>query len=105
MYFSLTPGQLPAIAAQMSTGTTDLAGTMVASAAGSVPLPPGCDDVSRRITQAFFGFATNLFDKTAQGVGHRINAEPHLPEVDACYCAADASGDSQITAKRVAFGE
>lgn len=105
MYFSLTPGQLPAIAAQLSTGTTDLAGTMTASAAGSVPLPPGCDEVSRRITERFFGFATNLYDKTAQGVGHRINAEPHLPEVDACYCAADAAGDAQITARRVPFGK
>ncbi|MFI9414434.1 hypothetical protein [Nocardia gamkensis] len=89
----------------MSTGTTDLAGTMVACAANSVPLPPGCDDVSMRMTEEVFRFATKLFDKTTQGVGHRINAEPHLPEVDACYCAADVAGDSQISAKRVAFGE
>ncbi|MBF6189796.1 PE domain-containing protein [Nocardia implantans] len=105
MYFSLTPGQLPAIAAQLSTGTAALAATTGTTAAGCVPLPPGCDSVSEKITEAFFGFATDLYDKTVQGVNHRIMAEPHLPEVDACYCAADAAGDSHISARGVAFGE
>ncbi|MGW4330491.1 hypothetical protein ACWEKR_31950 [Nocardia sp. NPDC004573] len=104
MYFSVIPGELTAIAAQLSTGTTDLVATVGTSAAGSVPLPPGCDAVSRKITERFFGFATDLFDKTAQGVGHRIHAEPHLPQVDACYCAADAAGSSQVLASGTAFG-
>ncbi|MGW4719195.1 hypothetical protein [Nocardia sp. NPDC004260] len=105
MYFSLTPGQLPAIGAQESIRTAGLVATISTAAAGSVPPPPGCDSVSEKITEGLFCFATDLFAKTVQGVNHRIVAEPHLPDVDACYCAADAAGDSQISARRVAFGE
>ncbi|MET9031132.1 hypothetical protein ABZW96_36905 [Nocardia sp. NPDC004168] len=105
MYFNLTEGALPAIASRWGIETADLAATMEASVASSVPPPPGCDDVSRKITERFFVFSTGFYDKTVQGVGHRIHAQPHLPAVDACYRAADATGSGEISARSAALGE
>ncbi|MEV5840099.1 PE family protein [Nocardia sp. NPDC052112] len=104
MYLDLISAELPAIASRLGISAADLMAMLDSAAIGSVPLPPGFDDVSACIPTAFGAHAVSFFPVTATGVMQGIDGAVTLPEVGIAYTSCDAQGEGQVISEGV-FGK
>ncbi|MEV2226055.1 hypothetical protein AB0E01_40245 [Nocardia vinacea] len=105
MNLDIVPDHLPVIASQLGITAADLMQMLGSVASASVPLPPGFDDVSACIPEAFGNQAARVLPCTANGVAHGVNGAEKLPEVGVSFSVTDVGGGAQVLSNAVIVGK
>ncbi|WP_063046143.1 PE domain-containing protein [Nocardia pseudovaccinii] len=105
MNLDIVPDHLPVIAAQLGISAADLMQMLGSVASASIPLPPGLDDVSACIPEAFGNQAARVLPCTANGVAHGVNGAEKLPEVGVSFAVTDTGGGAQVLSSAVIVGK
>ncbi|WP_433683876.1 hypothetical protein [Nocardia sp. CA-119907] len=105
MNLDIVPDHLPVIAAQLGISAADLMQMLGSVASVSIPMPPGLDDVSSCIPEAFGSQAARVLPCTANGVAQGVNHTEKLPEVAASFSVTDLGGGAQVLSSAVIVGK
>ncbi|WP_433733156.1 PE domain-containing protein [Nocardia sp. CA-129566] len=104
MNLDIVPEHLPVIASRLGISAADLMQMLGSVASVSIPLPPGFDDVSACIPEAFGNQAARVLPCTAHGVAHGVNGAEALPEVSGSFAVTDSFGGAQVLSHAVIVG-
>ncbi|WP_433525836.1 hypothetical protein ACQPZ2_13520 [Nocardia pseudovaccinii] len=105
MNLDIVPDHLPVIAAQLGISAAELIQMLGSVASASIPLPPGLDDVSACIPQAFGNQAARVLPCTANGVAHGVNGAEALPGVGVFFAVTDVGGGGEVLSNAVIAGK